>query len=51
MSQITRQERALGDYDKTIWQGLNGPIWALIALDSRNYPAPENSETKTQATR
>jgi hypothetical protein len=30
----------LGDYDKTIWQGLNGPIWALIALDSRNYPEP-----------
>ncbi len=26
--------KALGDYDKTIWQGLNGPIWALIALDS-----------------
>ena len=30
----------LGDYDKTIWQGLNGPIWALIALDSRSYPEP-----------
>ena len=41
----------LGDYDKTIWQGLNGPIWALIALDSRNYPMPQNSEAKTQATR
>ena len=23
----------LGDYDATVWQGLNGPIWALIALD------------------
>lgn len=43
--------KALGDYDKTIWQGLNGPIWALIALDSRNYPIPENPEAKTQATR
>lgn len=32
--------KPLGDYDKTIWQGLNGPIWALIALDSRNYPEP-----------
>ena len=21
----------LGDYDATVWQGLNGPIWALIA--------------------
>ena len=43
--------KALGDYDKTIWQGLNGPIWALIALDSRDYPMPENPEAKTQATR
>lgn len=42
---------ALGDYDKTIWQGLNGPIWALIALDSRDYPMPVNKKAKTQATR
>ncbi len=42
---------ALGDYDKTIWQGLNGPIWALIALDSRDYPMPVNPKAKTQATR
>ena len=42
---------ALGDYDKTIWQGLNGPIWALIALDSGNYPMPQNPQAKTQATR
>lgn len=42
---------ALGDYDKTIWQGLNGPIWALIALDSKNYAMPENKDAKTQATR
>lgn len=41
----------LGDYDKTIWQGLNGPIWALIALDSAGYPMPENPEAETQATR
>ena len=27
----------LNDYDKTIYQGINGPIWALIALDSGNY--------------
>ena len=31
----------LGDYDKVVWQGLNGPIWALLALDSGNYPSPE----------
>ena len=43
--------KPLGDYDKTIWQGLNGPIWALIALDSGNYPMPQNREAKTQATR
>lgn len=41
----------LGDYDKTVWQGLNGPIWALIALDSGDYPVPANPEAKTQATR
>lgn len=27
----------LNDFDKTIYQGINGPIWALIALDSGNY--------------
>lgn len=41
----------LGDYDKTIWQGLNGPIWALIALDSGNYAVPVNKAAATQATR
>ena len=41
----------LGDYNKTIWQGMNGPIWALIALDSGNYDIPENPEAKVQATR
>ena len=41
----------LGDFDKTIWQGLNGPIWALIALDSGNYEIPKNPAAKTQATR
>ncbi len=43
--------KALGDYDKTIWQGMNGPIWALIALDSGNYPMPQNPDAKAQATR
>lgn len=27
----------LDDFDKTVWQGINGPIWALIALDSGSY--------------
>lgn len=43
--------KPLGDYGKTVWQGINGPIWALIALDCRDYPMPENPETGTQATR
>lgn len=41
----------LGDFEKTIWQGINGPIWALIALDSGSYDMPVNAEAKTQATR
>jgi hypothetical protein len=41
----------LGDFDKTIWQGINGPVWALIALDSGNYAMPQNSSAATQATR
>ncbi len=41
----------LGDYEKTIWQGVNGAIWALIALDSGNYDLPSNPHAKVQATR
>ncbi len=41
----------LGDYEKTISQGINGAIWALIALDSGNYEIPQNLVAKTQATR
>ncbi len=29
------------DYDKTILQGINGSIWAMIALDSGNYGTQE----------
>ena len=35
----------LADYDKTVWQGPNGAIWALIALDSGNYTLPEGTAT------
>ena len=28
------------------YQGINGPIWALLALDSGNYPAPEGDVTR-----
>lgn len=41
----------LGDYEKTIWQGMNGPIWALLALDSAGYEIPQNAQAQTQATR
>lgn len=41
----------LGDYDQTVWQGVNGAIWALIALDSGSYDLPENSDAQTHATR
>ena len=41
----------LGDYEKTIAQGINGAIWALIALDSKNYEIPQNPDAKIQATR
>ena len=41
----------LGDFEKTISQGINGAIFALIALDSNQYEIPENKEAKTQATR
>ncbi len=41
----------LGDYDKTIYQGLNGPIWALISLDSGGYDMPQNPGAAVQATR
>ncbi|MCR4962463.1 MAG: S-layer homology domain-containing protein [Firmicutes bacterium] len=41
----------LGDFDKTVWQGVNGPIWALIALDSAAYEMPVNTEAVKQASR
>ena len=41
----------LGDFDKTIWQGINGPVWALIALDCGSYDLPVNPSAAKQATR
>lgn len=37
--------------EKTVWQGINGAIWALIALDSGNYEIPQNTDAAVQATR
>jgi hypothetical protein len=39
----------LGDFEKTVWQGINGPIWALIAFDSGNYPIPEGGDVTREA--
>ena len=41
----------LADFEQTIFQGINGPIFALLALDSGNYEIPENVTENTQATR
>lgn len=41
----------LADFDMVVWQGLNGPIWALIALDSKGYAMPTAPAGKTQATK
>ena len=41
----------LGDFDETVSQGVNGAIFALLALDSAQYEIPENPDTAVQATR
>lgn len=41
----------LADFDKTVLQGVNGAITALLALDSGSYEIPENTAGTTQATR
>lgn len=41
----------LGDYEKTVAQGLNGAIFALLALDSANYPTPRSASANIPATR
>lgn len=41
----------LADFEQTVFQGINGPIFALIALDSGKYEIPENVADSTQATR
>lgn len=34
----------LADFVNVKWQGMNGPIWALIALDSGNYAVPKRTD-------
>lgn len=41
----------LADFEQVNWQGINGTIWALIALDSKNYEIPKVKGVKVQTTR
>lgn len=41
----------LADFDKTVWQGVNGAIFALIAFDSHNYEIPQAADGTTQNSR
>lgn len=41
---------AYGDFDYVKRQGINGPIWALIALNSGGYGITENKEASDQTT-
>jgi S-layer homology domain. len=41
----------LADYETVIKQGINGPIFALIALDSKGYSIPADASVKTQTTK
>ena len=43
--------KPLSDFDQTIWQGVNGSMWALIALDSHDYEIPKAEAGKNQTTR
>lgn len=41
----------LADFDQTVFQGINGAIFALLALDSGAYDIPQCPAGTTQATR
>ncbi len=41
----------LTDIEATLRQGLNGPLWALIAFDAGCYNFPQNPTAKLQASR
>ena len=43
--------KPLSNFDQTCFQGINGPMFALIALDSGAYEIPTADEGITQATR
>ena len=41
--------QGLSDLEYVKYQGNNGPIWALLALDCGNYPVPSGGTTTRQA--
>lgn len=41
----------LADFDFVTWQGLNGPVFALIAFDTYNYEIPTAADDAIQTTR
>ncbi|MBE5956484.1 MAG: hypothetical protein E7253_08530 [Lachnospiraceae bacterium] len=41
----------LADFEQTVFQGVNGAAFALLALDSGSYEIPENKYGTIQATR
>ncbi len=41
----------LADFNQVNWQGINGTIWALIALDCKNYEIPKVKGVEVQTTR
>ncbi len=41
----------LADFNQTIWQGINGGIFALLAFDSHGYEIPTAPAGKEQTTR
>lgn len=43
--------KPLADFNQTIFQGINGPVFALLALDSGNYAIPTYAGDGVQATK
>ena len=43
--------KPLADFEQVTRQGINGTIFALLALDSGRYEIPENPDASVQATR
>lgn len=41
----------LADYENIVKQGINGAIWALIAIDCGNYTLPNNPSARVQGSR